>query len=270
MTGSKKKVLLICLFIFGVLLLCTGCARRQKADESLDKILESKRFVMGFDAKFPPWGYINEETGEAEGFDIDLAREVCRRMGVELVPQPINWRTKEEELSHSKVDCIWNGMSVDDKRVERMTLTAPYMKNDLVFVVRNDSDIRSMEQMKGLKVGVQGGATSQTELERLEIFGSIIEFVEDDNITIMSKIATGELDAALTDSVFAYYYVSNQKENNFLILPQKIKEEDLAIGFRRGDYALRDRVQQILDEMRADGTMARYSTKWFGTDITIK
>ncbi len=143
MIRSRIKNVVICLLLIGTLVLCAGCgdSKKIKPDDSLKKVMDSGRFVMGFDANFPPWGYI-DESGRVAGFDIDIATEVCNRMGVTLVEQPINWNTKEEELSHGKVDCIWNGMSVSDDRVERMSLTRPYMKNDLVFVVRNDSEIR--------------------------------------------------------------------------------------------------------------------------------
>ncbi len=123
--------------------------------------------------------------------------------------------------------------------------------------------------MKGLKIGVQGGATSQTALENSDLAGKNEIIIEDENISIMNQIADGTLDAALVDSIFAYYYISMQNENFFLILPGELAEEDLAIGFRKDDLALRDKVQYYLDEMKEDGTLSRISRKWFGTDITL-
>ena len=91
------------------------------ADESLQKVLDSGKFILGLDATFKPMGY-TDENDEIVGFDIDVAEEVCSRLGVELVKEPINWKTKEQDLNVGKIDCIWNGMSVNSGREEAMNL----------------------------------------------------------------------------------------------------------------------------------------------------
>lgn len=88
----------------------------QNKDSSLDNVLDAHQFVLGLDATFKPMGYTNEDD-EIVGFDIDVAEEVCARLGVDLVTQPINWDTKEQDLELGKIDCIWNGMSIDRKSV---------------------------------------------------------------------------------------------------------------------------------------------------------
>ena len=125
-----------------------------KEDNSLQAVLDSKKFILGLDATFKPMGY-TDENDEIVGFDIDVAEEVCKRMGVELVKQPINWETKEEDLKAGRIDCIWNGMSVNPSRAEEMNLSDPYMKNSMVFVVPSDSDAESMDDLSKAVIGVR-------------------------------------------------------------------------------------------------------------------
>ena len=114
-----------------------GSNNTAETDESLNKVLESKKFILGLDATFVPMGY-TDENDQIVGFDIDVAQEVCDRLGVELVKQPINWDTKETDLDLGKIDCIWNGLSVSPARAEAMNLSEAYMQNDMIFTVMND------------------------------------------------------------------------------------------------------------------------------------
>ena len=133
---------------------------KEKGD-SLQKVLSKKTFILGLDDSFPPMGFRNENN-EIVGFDIDVAREVCKRLNVELVVQPISWTAKEQELNSYNIDCIWNGMSINNDRKEAMCLSNPYLKNNMTFVVKKDSNINSINDLKGKKVGVQAGSTAES------------------------------------------------------------------------------------------------------------
>ncbi|MBP3310454.1 MAG: amino acid ABC transporter substrate-binding protein [Ruminococcus sp.] len=244
----------------------TTAASDSAEDDSLQTILNNGELVLGLDASFPPMGF-TDENNEIIGFDIDVAEEVCKRMGVELIKQPINWETKEEDLKVGKIDCIWNGMSIDQHRAEAMNLSDAYMKNEMIFVVPGDSDIKSMDDLEGKTVGVQTGSTAQTILEASDLFSSIEESPLEDNVTALNQMELGFSDAVFLDSVVANYFIqSNNKD--FVILPGNLESEEYAIGFRKEDQALRDEVQKILSEMKADGSLGAISTEWFGSDIT--
>lgn len=235
-------------------------------DGSLQKILDSGKFILGLDASFKPMGYTNEND-EIVGFDIDCAEEVCKRLGVELVKQGINWDTKEEILEAGTIDCIWNGMSIDEKRAARMNLSEPYMENMMVFVVPADSDAKEMADLKGKIVGVQNGSTAQTLLEECEIGGDITISALATNVEALNEMDLGLVDAVYLDSVVAEYEIA-EAGKDWQIFSDGSESEQYAIGFRKGDQALRDKVQEILSEMKADGTLGEISTKWFGSDIT--
>ncbi|MBO6115334.1 MAG: amino acid ABC transporter substrate-binding protein [Lachnospiraceae bacterium] len=263
----KKMTALMMLSILLISLVsCGNRKEKQDKDKSLDKVMDSKKLVLGLDVEFPPMGYY-DENGEIVGFDIDVAQEVCNRLGIELVKKPIDWSKKEEDLNNGEIDCIWSGMSVTDERIETMCLSEPYMKNEFIFLLLGESTVAELNDLKGTVVGVQVGSTAHDALMASELSEEIDMRLFDDNVELLEKLKQGELDAALVDSVVAYHFVNSQKESYF-ILPDSFGEDEYAIGFRKEDQALRDKVQQVLGEMKADGTLAEISIKWFGSDIT--
>ncbi|MBP7186740.1 MAG: amino acid ABC transporter substrate-binding protein [Ruminococcus sp.] len=237
-----------------------------EGDQSLQNILDKGELVLGLDASFPPMGF-TDESNEIIGFDIDVAQEVCNRMGVELVKQPINWDTKEEDLKVGKIDCIWNGMSINPARAEAMNLSEPYMKNEMIFVVPADSEVKSMDDLEGKTVGVQTGSTAQEILEAWDKFDTITESPLEENVTALSQMELGFSDAVFLDSVVANYFITSNNKD-YVVLDGNLEAEEYAVGFRKEDQALRDEVQKTLSEMKADGALGEISTKWFGSDVT--
>ena len=141
------------------------------------------------------------------------------------------------------------------------------MKNELIIVVLGSSDIEVLRDLAGRKVGVQSGSTAQDVLETSDKVSDISIVTFDDNMELLKKLEQEEVDAALVDSVVAYHFIFSS-DRKYYVLPDSLGEEEYAIGFRKGDQALRDRVQEILSEMKADGTLGVISKKWFGSDIT--
>lgn len=241
----------------------------ESADESLQKILANGKLILGLDATFEPMGYTNE-SDEIVGFDIDVAEEVCARMGVELVKQPIDWDTKEQDLAVGRIDCIWNGMSINPSRAEQMNLSDPYMKNAMVFVVPASSEVTSMSELTGKNIAVQNGSSAQEILEASELCTSetpVSVTAMATNVEALQQLELGLVDAVFLDSVVANYQITSAGKD-YKVLPDGLEEEEYAIGFRKEDQALRDEVQRILCEMKADGKLGEISTKWFGSDIT--
>lgn len=183
-------------------------------DNSLQYILDKGELVLGLDDSFPPMGYSDSKTGEIVGFDIDLAEEVCKRLGVKLVKQPISWDAKEIELSSKNIDVIWNGMSVTDERIENMFLSKPYIANAQVIIVAEDSPIKTKADLKGKKVGLQKGSsaldavTADTETyNAIMDGGEIVQF--DENLTAYLDLKAGRVDAFVVDKVVGEYIIKN-------------------------------------------------------------
>lgn len=236
------------------------------SDGSLQKVLDAGRFVLGLDADFPPMSF-TDGWGTLTGFDIEMVQEVCKRLGVEFVKRPIDWTKKEEELNGGTIDALAS-MSDMHESAKRMLLSDPYVRESLIFVVSGSSSARSLNDLKGRKIGVQAGSTTQEELEALDIYKEVSAVALKDNLAILRELKQGTLDAGLVDSIAAYYFVALSNERYF-VLPERLGEEKITIGFRKNDKALRDRVQEIINEMKADGTLGKISERWFDSDITI-
>ena len=148
-----------------VMTLCFAAALAE--DTGLEDLKAKGTFVMGFDEEYPPMGFV-DENGEYVGFDIDLAKEVTSRLGVELVLQPIAWDSKELELSGKNIDCLWSGLTITPERIEQMTFSIPYLANEQILVVRTDSGIASKADLTGKVLGTQAGSSSVDVLEAEE------------------------------------------------------------------------------------------------------
>lgn len=224
-------------------------------------------FTVGFDQDFPPMGFVGDD-GEYTGFDLDLAAEVAKRLGKEVVYQPIAWDAKDMELDSGTIDCIWNGFTMNG-REDAYTWSEPYMKNNQVFVVKADSGITSTADLAGKIVDVQTDSSAEAALnENAELtgtFGQLIT-VADYNTAFMD-LESGAVDAIAMDDTVASYQIE-KREADFVVLDEAIAAEEYGVGFKKGNEQLRDQVQAALEEMAADGTLAEISTEWFGKDIT--
>ena len=238
-------------------------------DNSLQNVLDQGTLVLGLDDSFPPMGF-RDENNNIVGFDIDVATEVANRMGVELKLQPIEWSTKEMELNTGSVDCLWNGLSIDDERKQAMDLSEPYMTNRMVLVVLNDSEYTDQASLAGKTIGVQNGSTAEKILEESDFaktIGNTIGFK--DNVTAFMELETKGIDAIFMDEVVANYAITSQNKD-FKVLEDGLTEEEYAVGFKKGNTALKNEVQKYIDEMKADGTMTQISEKWFGKDVVSR
>lgn len=223
--------------------------------------------IVGFDQDFPPMGFVGD-NGEYTGFDLDLAKEVASRLGLEYKAQPIAWDSKDMELESGNIDCIWNGFTITG-REDDYTWTTPYMANKQVFVVANDSDIKSQADLAGKVVEVQADSSAEAALKENQdlanTFGRLL--TTPDYNTAFMDLEQGAVDAVAMDVIVAGYQIK-QRNADFKILDDSLSEEEYGIGFKKGNTELRDKVQGALEEMAADGTLAKISDEWFGEDVT--
>lgn len=248
----------------------------ENKDESWSKIQKAGTLVLGLDDAFPPMGYKDTKTGEIIGFDIDLAKEASKRLGVTLKLQPIDWNNKQAELDNGNVDCLWNGFSKTPERAKAMALSIPYMSNNQIILVKTSSTFHSLKDLSGKVVGVQSDSSAETALnavENKEFKGSLKDIVKIDDYTkAILEIQNGTIDAISIDEIVARFYLNNQPDA-FRILdnggtPISLAAEDYVIGMRKDDTALKEKVDETLKAMAKDGTMKKISEKWFGEDVT--
>ena len=257
----KKK--LFALMMAAVMVLSmAGCGKTQDADATA-AAGEKKTFTVGFDAEFPPYGY-KDESGEYVGFDLDLAAEVCARNGWELVKQPIDWDSKDMELSAGTIDCIWNGFTMNG-REEDYTFSVPYVDNSQVFVVAEDSGITGKADLAGKVVGVQKESSALAALEDeanadlMASFASLNQYA--DYNTAFMDLEAGAINALAMDVGVANYNIA-QRGTGFVVLEEQLATEQYAIGFLKGNTELKDAVEKTLMEMVEDGTFLKIAEKY--------
>lgn len=255
--------------LFAALCLAAVPATPLAADASLAKVKEKGKLVLGLDDAFPPMGYRNDDN-QIVGYDIDLAREVAKRLGLQLVPQPIDWNAKEQELNTGKIDCIWNGFTITDERKKAMAFTKPYLRNAQVVVVKKGSPYTTLASLKGKTVGLQAGSSAAGALEGAKEFRASLKQVVEfkDNLTALMDLEARGVDAVVMDLIVAEDNIKRSGKA-YVILKESLAPEVFGVGFRKGDLALRDAVQHTLEAMAKDGTLAKVTVKWFGSDISV-
>ena len=240
-------------------------AEETTAEEA--KTTDGGTLIVGFDQDFPPMGFVGDD-GEYTGFDLELAQEVAKRLGLEYKAQPIAWDSKDMELESGNIDCIWNGFTMTG-REDDYTWTEPYMANQQVFVVANDSDINSQADLAGKIVEVQADSSAEAALkEAPELTATFKELLTTaDYNTAFMDLEQGAVDAIAMDVIVAGYQIQ-QRNADFKILDDSLSEEEYGVGFKKGNTELRDKVQSTLEEMAEDGTLQDVSEKWFSKDVT--
>ncbi len=235
----------------------------QNTSAAGENVEERTTLTVGFDASFPPYGYLDDD-GNYIGFDLDLAQEVCDRNGWELIKQPIEWASKDLELSSGTIDCIWNGFTING-REDDYTWSVPYVNNKQVIVVRADSGIENQAGLAGKIVGVQQDSSALAALEEAPgsdlaaTFGGMEQYA--DYNTAFLDLEAGAIDALAVDIGVASYQVASRGEG-YTILEEELASEQYGIGFLLGNETLRDAVQNTLQEMVADGTFDKIVEKY--------
>lgn len=256
--------------ILALALLMTGVAMAE-SDNSLQAITDKGTFILGLDDSFPPMGY-RDENNEIVGFDIDVAKAVCEKLGVELVLQPISWDAKELELASGNIDCIWNGMSITPEREESMAMSFAYLNNQMVFYTKADAGIDALEDLAGKSVGVQNGSAAEEIIDdeaNADLKASFSEVLGyDEYLTALMDLQQGGVDAVFMDMVVGDFRIAGMGATD-LKAAVAYSDDNYGIGFRKDDIALRDKVQEILVEMKKDGSLGAISEIWFGSDITV-
>ncbi|MDE8564545.1 amino acid ABC transporter substrate-binding protein [Anoxybacillus rupiensis] len=257
-----KRIATIILTMAAVFSLLIGCSKSEEKEKD-------NTLVIGIDDKFAPMGF-RDENNEIVGFDIDYAKAAAEKMGVKVKFQPIDWKTKESELSSGRIDLIWNGYTITEERKKKVLFTKPYMKNAQVVVTLANSNINKLDDLEGKVVGLQSLSSAADALNKNPIKSKIKTVTEyADNVLALKDLKLGRVDAVVIDEVLIKYYMSKEK-NTYKLLDESLAQEEYGIGIRKGNEELLKKLQKALDELNEDGTAAEISKKWFGEDKVLK
>ena len=252
------------LFVAPTILGLAGCG---SSDSGSDVVSwDGKTFKHGFDKDFPPYSFI-DDNGDTTGFDVELARAVCEFEGWDYEPVPVNWDSKDAELNSGSCDCIWSGFTINGREDDYLW-SKSYSDNTQMIMVKADSDIKTLADLAGKKVGVQTGTSAYDMLDTAEEDGGKKELAETfasvevfDTYTIaVNDLLAGAIDAVAIDVTTGNFQMSNQTGLKYL--DEELGDEVYAIGFRVDDTALRDKVDEALKALAEDGTMDTIGQKY--------
>ena len=230
---------------------------------------ESKTLVVGFDAEYPPFGYM-DDNGEYVGFDLDVAQKVCDNLGWELVKTPINWDSKDMELNSGNIDCIWNGFTING-REDDYTWSDPYLNNEQVMVVAADAGIEKLEDLAGKNVVVQAASAALDALNsdgNKDLTASFASLTENpDYNTAFMNLDSGAADAIAVDIGVAKYQLAQREEGKYVIMEEPIQSEQYGIGFAKGNEELRDTVWAEVMKLYEAGDVTELAEKYEVADM---
>lgn len=265
MKAFSRRRLLLTVVASSLLAACTKAPEAPAAGAAADAL--PKKIVIGLDDNFPPMGF-RDEKNQLVGFDIDLANEAAKRLGVEVEFKPIDWNAKEAELTGKRVDALWNGLTITEQRKKNIAFTPAYMENHQIIVVRPDSPVKTKKDLAGKVVGAQDGSSAIDAIEKESDVARSLKQLKKygDNVTVLLDLEAGRLDAAVLDEVVGRYYVA-KKPQQYVVLSENFGTEEYGVGMRQEDKALQARLTATIDAMKQDGSAAKIAEKWFGKNI---
>ncbi|MDR7866379.1 MAG: amino acid ABC transporter substrate-binding protein [Sporomusaceae bacterium] len=226
-----------------------------------------KKIVVGLDDHFPPMGF-RDDKNNIVGFDVDMAKEAAKRLGMEVEFKPIDWNSKEAELNGKRIDMLWNGLTITEKRKENILFSNAYMENKQIIVVAANSPLKTKASLAGKVVGVQDGSSSIEAVEKEAAVAKSFKELKKypDNVAALMDLKAGRIDALVVDEIVGRYYIA-KKAGDYAVLSENFGSEEYGVGLRKDDKDLQAKLQKALDDMKKDGTSAKISQQWFGANI---
>ncbi|WP_192987048.1 amino acid ABC transporter substrate-binding protein [Carnobacterium mobile] len=263
----KNKLIKTMITLGSVAMLAAGCSSNTSKADNSDKIMEKGPLVVGLDDTFAPMGYSNS-SGEIVGFDVDLAKEVGKRLGIAVEFQTIDWSMKETEINAGNIDVIWNGYTISEERKEKVAFSEPYLNNSQVIIVLKNSTIQKKADLKNKTLAAQQGSSAVDAImsDKSNIVpslknGEIIQYPS--NNDVFNDLKSGRSDAIVVDETLGRYYMKQNTDADYRVLDEDFGEEEYAVGFRKADVKLKEAVNETLAAIKKDGTYDKIYSNWF-------
>lgn len=257
-------------WVLAIVLLCAlsatilaGCSGSKSAD-TLDEIKKRGEVTFAMSGGYPPFNSYDKED-KLVGFDVDIAAEVARRMGVTFKPVTTAWDGILEGLVGGRYDAILGSMAITEQRLERVDFSDPYYLDGSQLLVQKSASINSASDLKDATVAIANGTTFADDAKQISGIKEVKTF-EDDNQTLQ-ELRSGRVQGVIT-GYFVAVNAAKEFPNDFKLAGPRLREEKIAVAIRKHNPTFVEAVNKALSEMRADGTYARISEKWFGRDIS--
>ncbi|WP_206426587.1 transporter substrate-binding domain-containing protein [Clostridium sp. E02] len=259
----QKKIVIFGTMI-AIITALTACGN--KSTDALTRVKENGTLTVVGSGGYPPFNYMEED--QVVGFDVDVGKEIAKRLGVKLDYVTSDWDGLVEGLRNKRYDAILGSMAITDKRSEVVDFTDPYYYSGAQLFVRKDSNITKADEMADKKIAV---ATGTNFVQDAEALNADVSYYQDDNATLLELI-NGRVDGVITDRLVALSAMKKLSGGDDLMMADHLlRLEKMGIAFNKDDQTLLNRINEILKEMREDGTLKEISVKWLdGVDITVE
>lgn len=264
----KKRNLLY--FIFSLLCIYfVGCGKETNDTQLDKKTIEEGVLMVGCHIGYAPMEYYDEDGKTVIGFDVELAQLIADELGLELKLVPCAWDAIFNNLENKSFDMIISGVSYTEERKEKHSLTKSYLTNGLVMVVKADSSVKTLEDLQNKGVGVQLETTADYFVREYKKNGFSIGLSQYENVVnAFEALERGDVESVLADSVVANYYLVDKEGYNVVWESEDV--EPFCICLAKENVALRDEINDILDEVSKQGKIKKLSEKYFGVDLTMR
>ncbi|KAA8433056.1 amino acid ABC transporter substrate-binding protein [Weissella paramesenteroides] len=234
------------------------------------QVTADKTVVVGIDDTFVPMGFRNKD-GQLVGYDVELARQSLKKIGLKAKFQVIDWSMKETELKTGHIDMIWNGYTKNADRAKKVAFSDSYHHDKQVIVSMKNQQINNLQDLKGKNLGAQTGSsgllTYNEKGNKLKKIVGADAQPYDTFDKALNDLQVGRLNAVLIDADYAGYYIAHENDpQSFKIIDTNFGEDSYGVGMRKGDVTLIKKVNEALAKSKADGTIDKLSQKYFGVD----
>lgn len=240
----------------------SGCTFEKNSKQTLNS---NRKILIGLDDSLPPMTF-RKKDNSLQGFDIDLAKALGKKLNVEIEFVPVDWDAVILSLNCKRFDIIMSALTVTNERKKSISFSNPYInQNQVVVIKRNNSNIKTVKDLNNKNIGVQMGSSSEEAVLPLENnIKSLKKYNK--NTEALQDLLIGRTDAVVIDELVARYYLK-ENSKDFLILKESLAKEPIALGFRKNDTKLQEQFNKALDALKKDGTIAKISSKWFAINL---
>jgi len=259
--GPMKKIIACLMALTMAVVVLAGCGNSGSASGSSDG--EKFVFKHGFDLDYRPYSYVDDD-GSVAGFDVEMAQAVCDYYGWEYEAVPFNWDAKDAELNAGSCDCIWSGFTINGREDDYLW-SKPYSDNTQMIMVKKDSGIKTLADLEGKKVGVQTATSAYDLLNDEDGQKALMDTFAKLEVYETYTIAINDLEAGAVEALAIDVTRANEaiaKNDQFVCLEEALGSEQYAIGFRKDDTELCDQVNEALDALAKDGTVAKIAKNY--------
>lgn len=273
----KKRILLVTTILTMLVMVLGGCsaskqasgeqnqsANQEQPKNLLEKIKSEGVIKIGTEGTYAPFTF-HDKDGRLTGFDVEIAEEVAKRLGVKAEFIETKWDGIFAGLDAKRFDAIVNEVTIREDRIAKYDFSAPYIVSKAVLIVQNDNaDIKSFEDLKGKK---SGQALTSNFGELAKFYGAEVVQVDGFNQSV-DLLTSKRIDATINDSLSFLDFRKQRPDTKIKVVAEQETKDEAAILFNKGNKELVEAVNKALTDMKKDGIYLKISQRWFGEDVS--